>query len=64
MTVKMTFNKPEFFVMKSENDPYVYDWKIEHIFLTVKVATLNIDNYNKLLKTWTSGNTSRPNLKY
>lgn len=55
MTVKMSFNKPEFFVIKSPNDTYDYEWKIDGIYLTVKVGTLNIDNYNKLLKHWTSG---------
>ena len=60
MTIKMTFNRPEFFVIKSETDPYDYKWKIEKIYIAVKVGTLNIDNYNRLLKTWTSGET----LKY
>lgn len=55
ITIKMMFNLSDFFVIQSERDPKKYKWKFPFVYLTVKVGTLNMDIYNKILHTWESG---------
>ena len=55
VTIKMSFNTPEFFVIQSSQDPKKYNWKFPFVYLNVKVGTLNLDIYNKILHTWESG---------